>query len=71
MFGVEPEGRLCHGQRMTMRTPMAGGCLWTAAILLGTVWGITAGNPMKGVLAGTIGGGAIALLVWLLDRARR
>lgn len=50
---------------------MAGGCLWTAAILVGTVWGISAGNPMKGVLAGTIAGAAIAILVWLLDRTRR
>ena len=50
---------------------MAGGFLWMAAILIGTVWGVAAGNPMKGVLLGTGLGAAIAVAVWLIDRARR
>jgi hypothetical protein len=56
------------GRSMAKRTPMAGGFLWMAAILVGTVWGVAAGNPMKGVLAGTAGGAAMAIAVWLLDR---
>jgi len=50
---------------------MAGGFFWMAAILIGTIWGVAAGNPMKGVLMGTGVGGLIALAVWLLDRSRR
>lgn len=59
------------GRVMTKHTPMAGGFLWMLAILVGAVWGVWAGNPMKGVLAGTIGGGAMALAIWLLDRRSR
>jgi hypothetical protein len=53
------------------RTPMAGGFFWMAAILIGTVWGVAAGNPMKGVLAGTAAGAGIAVIIWMLDRRRR
>jgi hypothetical protein len=47
---------------------MAGGFLLTAAIIAGGVVGIVLGNPMKGVLVGTVAGIAIAVAVWLLDR---
>ena len=50
---------------------MAGGFLWMVSILIGTVLGVVAGNPMKGVLIGTGVGGLIALAVWLLDKRRR
>ena len=53
---------------MAKRTPMAGGFLLTAAIIAGGLAGIVIGNPMKGVLAGTVAGVAIALAVWLIDR---
>ena len=69
--GLEPRPRLCHGQSMAKRTPMAGGFLLTSAILAGGVAGIVLGNPMKGVLIGTIAGVAIAVAVWLLDRRVR
>ena len=39
--------------------------------LVGAVWGVAAGNPMKGILLGTGLGGLIALAVWLVDRNRR
>ena len=55
---------------MATRSPKAGGFLWMAAILAGSAWGIAAGNPMKGVLAGTLAGAAVAVAVWLLDRRR-
>ena len=60
--------RLCHGRRMAKRTPMAGGFLLTTAIIAGGIVGIALGNPMKGVLFGTIAGVAIAVAVWLIDR---
>jgi hypothetical protein len=50
---------------------MAGGFFWMAAILIGAVWGVSAGNPMKGILIGTAVGALAALAVWLIDRARR
>ena len=52
-------------------TPMAGGFFWMAAILVGAVWGVAAGNPMKGILIGTGVGAAIAAAVWLIDRRKR
>jgi hypothetical protein len=50
---------------------MAGGFFWMTAILVGAVWGIAAGNPMKGILFGTGIGAAVAAAVWLIDRAKR
>ena len=52
-------------------TPIAGGFFWMAAILIGAVWGVAAGNPMKGILIGTGIGAATAAAVWLIDRSRR
>ena len=49
---------------------MAGGFFLMAAILLGGVWGISIGNPVKGLLIGTGIGIGIAVAVWLIDRAR-
>ena len=49
----------------------AGGCFWMAAIIIGALVGLAAGNPMAGVLIGTGDGGAIALATWLIDRNRR
>jgi hypothetical protein len=69
--GLEPEPRVCHGRVMAKPSPMAGGFFWMAAILIGAVWGVAAGNPMKGVLLGTGVGGLTALAVWLVDRSRR
>lgn len=56
---------------MAKQTSKAGGFLWMVAILIGTGAGIAAGNPMAGVLIGTGAGAALAILVWLVDRARR
>ena len=50
---------------------MAGGFLLMAGILVGAIWGIANGNPMKGILIGTGLGIAIALLIWLVDSRRR
>lgn len=69
--GLERATRLCHGRCMATRKPMAGGFFWMAGILIGAVWGVAAGNPMKGILIGTGVGAAIAAAIWLLDRSRR
>jgi hypothetical protein len=50
---------------------MAGGFLWMLAILIGTVWGVAAVNPMRGLLAGTAVGAGLAIIVWMVDRRRR
>ena len=49
---------------------MAGGFFLMAAILCGSVWGISIGNPTKGLLIGTTIGIGVATLVWLIDRSR-
>ena len=54
-----------------MQNRRAGGCFLVLAILVGSIWGVAVGNPMKGVLIGTGAGAAIAIAVWLADRIRR
>lgn len=51
-------------------TTKAGGCFLTLYILAGFPLGLAIGNPMKGILIGTAIGIAIAVTVWLIDRAR-
>ena len=55
---------------MATRNARSGGIFLTIGILAGSIWGVTVGAPMKGVLIGTGLGIAAALLVWLLDRRR-
>jgi hypothetical protein len=68
--GLEPKPHVCHGPAMANKSPIAGGFFWMAAILIGAVWGITAGNPMKGILIGTGVGALTAAAIWLIDRKR-
>lgn len=56
---------------MTNRTPIAGGCFLTIFLLLGFVFGLSIGNPLKGVLIGLGIGIVLALLTWLIDSRRR
>jgi len=49
----------------------AGGCFLTVCILAGFPLGFALGNPMKGILIGTVTGIALAIATWLIDRARR
>lgn len=58
------------GPCMAKPLPRAGGFFLMAAILIGTVWGVAEGNPMKGVLIGTGLGALIATALWLFDRSR-
>ena len=39
-------------------------------ILAGFPLGLAIGNPMKGILIGTVVGIAIAVLTWLIDRRK-
>jgi len=59
-----------HWQPMPSST-RAGGCFLTICILAGFPLGLAIGNPMKGILIGTGAGIALALVTWLIDRARR
>ena len=52
------------------RSTRAGGCLLSICILAGFPLGLTIRNPMKGVLIGTAAGIVIAVVIWLVDRAR-
>jgi len=55
---------------MKARTTHAGGIFLTVGILAGFAYGVSIGNPMKGVLIGTATGVVLALLLWLVDRQR-
>ena len=52
------------------RTPMAGGFLIGAAVLVGTAIGLVYGQPSAGFVIGAATGVALAVVVWLKDRAR-
>jgi len=53
---------------LNSRTPLAGGCLLTASILIGFAGGALARQPSIGFLAGLGVGLLLLALVWLLDR---
>lgn len=59
-----------HKRAMASRRPQAGGFLIFAAIIAGLVWGVATGQAMRGILIGTIGGIALATILWLIDRRR-
>lgn len=50
--------------------PRAGGCFLTICIIAGAFAGLAISNPMKGILAGTGIGIALAVILWLADRRR-
>ena len=56
---------------MQTKTTQAGGFLLVLAMFAGIARGISAGQPMLGLLIGTGAGIAIATAVWLIDRRRR
>lgn len=72
--GLELMGAPCHGSGMEKPPSdfrLGGGALLAAAILLGAIVGILAGEPSIGVLAGFAVGIVAAVLIWLWDRSRR
>ena len=52
------------------RTPLAGGALIAIGAMGGTVVGASQGQVTAGFLIGLAAGAAIAILIWLVDRAR-
>lgn len=70
MAGLECRAAPWQERRMASRSPAAGGFFLILAILAGFVLGVTLGRPLEGVLLGTLGGTAIAILVWLVDRRK-
>ena len=67
---LETASDFCQGLLMATRNARSGGIFLMIGILAGTVWGVAAGAPMKGVLIGTGLGIVAALLVWMFDRRR-
>jgi uncharacterized membrane protein (UPF0136 family) len=60
------------GNGMAERSgPQAGGFLLALSIIAGTLIGGLMGQPSLGLLVGTAIGIAIAVAIWLVDRARR
>jgi uncharacterized membrane protein (UPF0136 family) len=57
-------------QSTPSRSPVAGGFLLTASILIGAVAGAVQGQATTGLLAGLVVGLLLALATWLIDRAR-
>ena len=51
-------------------TTRAGGCFLTICILAGFPLGLAIGNPMNGILIGTVIGILIAVALWLIDSRR-
>ena len=50
------------------RTPRSGGIFLFLAPVIGTLYGIGRGDPIKWMLVGFAIGLALALAIWLIDR---
>ena len=55
---------------MNRRSTAAGGIFMFLGLLIGAVYGISAGQPMLWLLRGFGAGVVLAALVWLIDRRR-
>ena len=56
---------------MSRPTPMAGGFFLILPIVAGFIWGLATGRTAQGVIIGLGVGLVLALVVWLVDRARQ
>jgi membrane associated rhomboid family serine protease len=56
---------------MSKPTPVAGGFFLVVPIVAGFVWGLGTGRAMQGAILGLGVGLVLALIVWLIDRARQ
>ncbi len=55
----------------TSRPAMAGGFFIAIGLLLGIAFGIYVGQISLGMMAGFLIGCGVALLIWVIDRARK
>ena len=51
-------------------TPISGGFVLAAAILIGTVIGVVAGQPSAGFVGGAVVGGVALAAIWWIDKRR-
>jgi len=56
---------------MSRPTPVAGGFFLIVPIIAGFLWGLASGRATQGAIAGLGVGLVLALVVWLVDRARQ
>lgn len=56
---------------MKSRSTAAGGIFIFLGLIIGAIYGISAGQPMLWLLRGLGAGVLLALLVWAIDRRRR
>lgn len=69
--GLEFETVICHAAAMhTRRNTAAGGFFIFIATLVGIYAGVRHGQLLFGMLGGFAAGVAIAIAIWLVDRAR-
>jgi len=59
-----------HGRAMKRRSTAGGGIFIFLGLLIGAGYGVEVGQPMLWLLRGFGVGVALAVLVWLIDRAR-
>lgn len=59
------------GAVMTQPAPLAGGFFLVVPIIAGFSWGLATGRAMQGTLIGLGVGIVLALVIALIDRARR
>ena len=52
------------------RNPVSGGFALGMGALIGGLWGVHYGQPVLGLGGGIALGGAITLIVWLVERQR-
>jgi len=59
-----------HVKHMKTRSTAAGGIFLFLGPVIGAVYGISRGEPIRWMLIGFAAGVALAILVWLVDRWR-
>lgn len=70
IIAMERRASFWHGRHMRRHRVQSGGIFLTIGILAGFGVGIGLGEPLRFTLIGTAAGGALALLIWILDMRR-
>ena len=56
---------------MRKPTPISGGFFLILPIVVGFIWGLTAGRAFQGAFVGLVVGLVLAVVVWAIDRSRQ